>query len=110
MRSIENVIEELKFIKKELPQVKEVFFQDDMLPRTRIKELAETIIKNKIKLIWSGYAKADLDLETLKLAKKSGCRFLHIGYESASQTILDNVIKGEIVKGMEEFTKNAKKD
>ena len=109
MRSIENVIEELKFIKKELSQVKEVFFQDDMLPRTRIKELAEAIIKNKIKLIWSGYAKADLDLETLKLAKKSGCRFLHIGYESASQTILDNVVKGEIVKGMEEFTKNAKK-
>lgn len=109
MRGIENVLEELKFIKKELPQIKEVFFQDDMLPRLRMREIAEAILKNKIKMIWSAYAKADLDFETLKLAKKSGCRFLHIGYESANQNILDNVIKGETIAGMEKFTKNAKR-
>lgn len=109
MRRIENVIEELKFIKKELLEVKEVFFQDDMLPRGRMKELAEGILKHNLKMVWSGYAKADLDIETLKLAKKSGCRFLHIGYESANQSILNNIQKGEVVAKMEEFTKNAKK-
>jgi len=109
MRSIENVLEELKFIKKELPQIKEIFFQDDMLPRIRIREIAKGILKNNLKMIWSGYAKADLDLETMELAKKSGCRFLHIGYESANQDILNNVNKGEIVSKMEEFTKNAQK-
>lgn len=108
MRTINNVIEELKFIKKELPQIKEVFFQDDMLPGLRMKSLSEAILKNKIKITWSGYAKADLDFKTLKLAKKSGCRFLHIGYESANQEILNNVNKGEVVEKMEEFTKNAK--
>jgi len=109
MRSIENVLEELRFIKKELPQVKEIFFQDDMLPQARMRKLAEGIIKNKLKLKWSGYAKTNLDFETLKLAKKSGCRFLHVGYESTNQNILDNVNKGEIVSQMEKFTKDAKK-
>jgi anaerobic magnesium-protoporphyrin IX monomethyl ester cyclase len=108
-RTIDNVIEEIKFIERELPQAKEIFFQDDMLPMARMKELAEAIIKNNLKITWSGYAKADLDLETMKLAKKSGCRFLHIGYESGVQEILNNVNKGEIIPKMEEFTKNAKK-
>lgn len=107
-RTIESVIEEIKFIKKELPQVKEIFFQDDMLPRARMKELSKAIIENELKIIWSGYAKADLDLETMKLAKKSGCKFLHIGYESGVQEILNNVNKGEIIPKVEEFTKNAK--
>jgi len=108
-RTINNVIEEIKFIKRELPQVKEIFFQDDMLPRARMKELAEAIIENNLKITWSGYAKADLDLETMRLAKKSGCKFLHIGYESGVQEILNNINKGEIVPKVEEFTKNAKK-
>lgn len=109
VRGLENVLAELEFIKKELPQVKEVFFQDDMLPRFRMREIAKGILEKKIKITWSAYAKADLDLETLSLAKKAGCRFLHVGYESANQNILDNVRKGEIVKKMEDFTKLAKK-
>lgn len=109
MRSLENVLDELKYIQKELPEIKEVFFQDDMLPRVRMKEIAEGMIKENIKLVWSAYAKADLDYETMRLAKKAGCRFLHVGYESANQNILDSVNKGEVVDKMAEFTRLAKK-
>lgn len=109
MRSIPNVVEEIKFIKRELPYIKEIFFQDDMLPRGRIRELSQAILDSNLKIVWSGYAKADIDLETLKLAKKSGCRFLHVGYETSDKQILDNVNKGDEPKIMEEFTKNAQK-
>lgn len=108
-RSIDNVVEELKFIKKELPEVKEVFFQDDMLPRIRATQLASAIIKAKIKLNWSGYVKADLNYDTLKLMRKSGCRFLHVGYESADLTILKNINKGANPKTMKQFTDDAKR-
>ncbi|MBU1164135.1 B12-binding domain-containing radical SAM protein [Patescibacteria group bacterium] len=108
MRSIESVIEELKFIKNEMPDIKEVFFQDDMLPPGRLKDIAQAIIDNNIKMEWSGYAKTNLTYDILKLAKKSGCRFLHVGYETGDQQILNNVDKGEIVEKMEEFTKDAK--
>ncbi len=108
-RSIENVIGELKFIKKELPEIKEVFFQDDMLPAGRAGQLAQAIIETKLKMNWSCYTKADIDLQTLKLMKKSGCRFLHVGYESADPTVLKNICKGTDPQTAKRFTENALK-
>lgn len=110
-RSAKNVIKELLFIKKELPEVKEVFFQDDTLPPWRAKELSQLIIKNKIKLTWSCYSRADafMDLSTLKLMKKAGCRFLHVGYESSNPKILKNINKGTTPAIMKKFTENCRK-
>lgn len=110
-RSPENVIQELLFIKKELPEVKEVFFQDDTLPAWRAKEISQLIIKRKIKITWSCYARADalMDLKTLKLMKKAGCRFLHVGYESADPAILKNINKGTTPGIMKKFTEDAQK-
>lgn len=108
-RSIENVIEELKFIKKELPQVKEIFFQDDTLPKDRAIEISDAIIENGLEITWSAYAKADLDFETLQIMKEAGCRFLHVGYETSNSQILKNVKKGVKPKTMEQFTEDAKK-
>lgn len=107
-RSIENVVEELKSIERHLPEVKEVFFQDDMIPSNRAQELSEKISKNNLKIAWSGYAKANLPLKTLQMMRKSGCRFLHVGFESADQEILNNVKKGITLEQMEEFVRNAK--
>jgi len=109
MRSIENVTQELKFIKKELPQVREVFFQDDTMPAGRLRMISEAILQNNLKLVWSTYARADLDLETMQLAKKAGCRFLHVGYESANDQILKNVNKGTSKEQMLKFSESAKK-
>jgi len=105
----ENVLEELKFIKKNLPQVKEVFFQDDTLPAWRAKQLSQLIIKNNLKITWSCYSRADVDLETLNLMKKAGCRYLHVGYESADEKILKNMCKGTTPAMMKKFTENTKK-
>lgn len=109
MRSLSNVIEELKFIKKELPYVKEVFIQDDTLPAGRARMLSELIIKNKLKIAWACYARADMDLKTLKLMKKAGCRYIHVGYESLNKTVLQNMNKGTNLEYIDEFTENTKK-
>jgi len=106
-RSIESVIAELKFIKSKLPEVKEVFFQDDMIPALRAKQLSLAILKAKLQMNWSCYTKADIDSETLKLMKKSGCRFLHVGYESSNQTILNNIRKGTTPQTAKKFTQDS---
>lgn len=108
-RNIKNVLLELKNVQKTLPEVKEVFFQDDTLPKDRAIELSEEILRNNLKITWSCYAKPILDEETLKLMKKAGCRCLHVGYESADLNILKFSKKGQTQEIMEKFTKDAKK-
>ncbi|MEK7071888.1 MAG: radical SAM protein [Patescibacteria group bacterium] len=108
-RNIENVIAEIKNIKKILPEVKEIFIQDDTLPKDRAVELSEEILKNNLKITWSCYAKPLLDYEAMKLMKKAGCRCLHVGYESADLNILALSKKGQTPEIMEKFTKEARK-
>lgn len=108
-RSIDNVIAELKFIQSRMPEIKEVFFQDDMLPAGRAKQISKAILKARLQMNWSCYTKADIDYETLKLMKKSGCRFLHVGYESGDQTILNNIRKGTTPQTAKKFTQDSLK-
>jgi anaerobic magnesium-protoporphyrin IX monomethyl ester cyclase len=108
-RSVKNVIEELRYIKEELPFVRDVYFQDDYIPRDRIREISELILENHIKMRWSGYARANLDLDTLKLMRKSGCYLLEVGFESSDPQILRNLRKGVSVETAERFAFDAHK-
>lgn len=109
-RSIANVIEELKFIKKNFPDVKEIFLEDDTFTADakRVEEFCSAKISAGIKTLWSCNARADVPLETLKLMKKAGCRLLCVGFESGSQAILNEVRKGIKTATMFEFMKNAR--
>jgi len=109
--NIDKTIRELTFINEKMPFIKEIFIQDDTLPAYRCRELSIAIIDANLKINWSCYARPDnsYNLSTLKLMKKSGCRCLHVGYESSNLNILKNINKGTTPKIMEEFTWNAKK-
>jgi len=108
-REMKSVVDEFKYIKKQLPFVREVFIQDDTLPAYRAKEFSLAILENNIKMAWSSYARVDLDFATLKLMKKAGCRCLHVGYESADNQILKQCAKGITRQMAEEFTYYANK-
>lgn len=103
--AIERTIEELKSIKENLPSVREVFIQDDTLPAWRARALATAILEARLDIKWSCYARAEpaYNLETLKLMKQSGCRCLHVGYESSSPQILKNIKKGTTPEFMVKF-------
>ncbi|MEM5778164.1 MAG: radical SAM protein [Candidatus Aenigmatarchaeota archaeon] len=106
VRNIEDVLDEIEWISKNL-KVKEIFIQDDTLPGWRAKQIAEGILKRKIKITWSAYARGDLSMnpEILELMKKSGCHCLHVGYESSSNEILKKCNKGVTKEQLEKFTK-----
>lgn len=109
LRSVENVIEELMFIDKEMPQIKSVMFQDDTFTEERAIEICEEKIKSQNKLRFSCYARGNMSYEVLKLMKNAGCLNLHVGYESADQGILNSIRKGITVERMTRFTEDAKK-
>ncbi len=105
-RSVEHVIEEIKWAKAAFPQVKEFFFDDDTftddLPR------AEAIARElgKLGVTWSCNAKANVPYESLKVLKEGGLRLLLVGYESGNQQILHNIKKGMRVEVAEKFTRD----
>jgi len=110
-RSVENVIEEIKYILKEFPKTKEIFFEDDTFTadKNRVRKFCDAIQEAGLKFIWSTNARADVDLETLKRMKEAGCRLLCVGVESGDQRILNNIHKGTTVIGIKRFMQDSKK-
>jgi len=109
-RSIPNVIEEIKYIQKNFPEVKEIFFEDDTFTanKQRVKEFCEAVQEEGLDFTWSTNARADVDLETLKRMKAAGCRLLCVGIESGEQKILNNIHKGTTIPGIRNFMKASK--
>jgi hopanoid biosynthesis associated radical SAM protein HpnJ len=105
-RSVENVIEEIKWAKAAFPQVKEFFFDDDTLTDNlpRVEEIAKGL--GKLGVTWSCNAKANVPRKTLEVLKDNGLRLLLVGYESGNQQILVNIKKGMRVDVARRFTKD----
>jgi hopanoid biosynthesis associated radical SAM protein HpnJ len=105
-RSVGHVIDEIRWAKQTMPQIREFFFDDDTftddLPR------AEAIARElgKLGVTWSCNAKANVPRETLKVMRDNGLRLLLVGYESGNQQILVNIKKGMRIEVAEKFTKD----
>ena len=89
-RSPENIVEEFRYIEKELPQTKEVLIDDDTFSfdKAHTLEFAELMIRSRVKLPWTVECRANLDFETLSAMKRAGCRLVVAGFESADDAIL----------------------
>ena len=111
-RPIENVIEELKYIERELPWVKSVLWDDPtfVMDEGKVQELCNEIIDNRIRLSFGCATRANISLETLRIMKKANFNdCLHIGIESVNQENLDKYIhKGMVVEEEVEYLKRCK--
>jgi len=105
-KSIEKVIEEVKYVQAEFPQVKEIFFDDDTLTdnHDRVEALAKEL--GKLGVVWSCNAKANVPRKTLEAMKAGGLRLLLVGYESGNQKILHNIKKGLLVEVAKRFARD----
>ena len=105
VRSAQNVADEMAYLKKLFPEVKEYFFDDDTftdnLPRAR--EIAKKIAP--LGVTWSCNSRANLDYDNIKLLKDNGLRLFLVGYESGNAEILKNIKKGVTTDEMRRFTK-----
>jgi hopanoid biosynthesis associated radical SAM protein HpnJ len=93
-RTAASVIAEVKWIKENMPEVKEIMFDDDTFTdfRPRAEEIARGL--GELGVTWSCNAKANVPYSTLKIMKENGLRLLLVGYESGDDQILLNIKKG----------------
>jgi hopanoid biosynthesis associated radical SAM protein HpnJ len=105
-RSVENVIEEIRYIKGNFPGLKEIFFDDDTFTDDLPRAEAIAAEMGKLGVTWSCNAKANVPRETLKKLKDGGLRLLLVGYESGNQQILHNIKKGMRIEVAKQFTKD----
>ena len=96
VRSAENVIAEVKWIKENMPEVKEIMFDDDTFTDSANLPRVEAIARGlgALGMTWSCNAKANVPFKTLKVMKDNGLRLLLVGYESGDDQILHNIKKG----------------
>jgi anaerobic magnesium-protoporphyrin IX monomethyl ester cyclase len=99
-RSIENVMEEIRIMYDKY-KFNILIMMDELFAvnKKRMVEMCNAIIAGKEKYGWDfdwvfqTHASANLDLTTLKLAKKAGCYLFSYGIESASPTVLESMNK-----------------
>lgn len=110
-RSAQNMFEEIKYITKEFPDVKEILIDDDnfSVDQKNVQDFCRLMIEHKIKLKWVVECRVNLTYETMMLMRKAGCRLIVTGYESGSQKILDNMHKGITLEQSRKFNDAAKK-
>ena len=110
-RSVANVADEFEYIARELPQVKEIFIEDDTLTLDpdRSLALAQELISRGNRLPFSANARANVGYEVLERLKRAGLRLLCVGFESGDQAVLKGMRKGIRVEQFFRFRKDARR-
>ena len=94
-RNVESVILEIKEV-VERYKIRDIIFRDPSLTikRDHVLALCEGILKSGHKINWRCFSHVnDVDAGLLKLMKKAGCYQISYGFESASQDILQSILK-----------------
>ena len=111
IRDINDLADEFEYIIKEMPEIKEIFIEDDTFTvnQKRTVEFCDELIRRNLNAVWSCNTRVDLTYETMKKMKEAGCRLLVCGYESGNQRVLDETRKGITLEQSRAFAKNARK-
>lgn len=85
-RTADNIVDEFEYICQNLPEVKEIFIEDDTFTvnKSLVLDVCRKIKERKLDITWSCNARATLDYSTLQEMKSAGCRLLIVGYESGN--------------------------
>jgi len=100
-RSAKNVVDEIEYVLKEFPFIKNFVFFDDTFTSNRKHAISvcKEILKRKIKINWACWSRTNIvDSEYFKILKESGCTTLSYGIESGNDLMLKTIRKHSTVK------------
>jgi hopanoid biosynthesis associated radical SAM protein HpnJ len=109
VRSVDNVVAEVRQALKLFPQAQEFFFDDDTfnIRRDRVLELCRRF--KPLGFRWSCNCRVHSDYETLQAMADAGARKFVVGFESGDPQILKNIKKGVTVEDARTFAQNCKR-
>ncbi|MBM4286775.1 MAG: radical SAM protein [Deltaproteobacteria bacterium] len=110
-RPVVDLVDEICYILKNFSPLGEIMLEDDTIDakKQHCLEFCEEILRRGLKCAWSANSRVDLDLETMKLMKRAGCRSLLVGFESGSEDLLREMKKGININKSINFMENARK-
>jgi radical SAM superfamily enzyme YgiQ (UPF0313 family) len=92
-RTVKSVIEELKYLKEKY-SIQGVFFHDDTFTVRRrwVMDFCKALERENLELLWGINSRVDLlDEELLRVMYKAGLRVMHLGVETGSQRVSDEI-------------------
>ena len=110
-RSAKHLVDEFKWIKENLPEVKDIMIEDDTFTadRKRLFEIEREVKARGMDVTFTCNARADLNYEEVKALEGAGCREICVGFESGDQSVLNSIRKGTTVEKIRQFMKDVKK-
>lgn len=114
-RSAESLVKEIKML-YDYFGIRQIMFYDDTFTvyKENVKRFCELLVSQKINIAWCCFSRVDyIDIDLLKLMKKSGCHQIMYGIESGDQNVLDSINKKtdlNLVRKAVQLTKEAKID
>ena len=98
-----QIIDELTFLKDKY-QTRHFHFTDESYPPALFRKLTRKLVESKLDIAWTThirFEKSLLDDEVWQDAQDAGCKYLHMGYESGSERVLqlmDKATTTEIIQ------------
>ena len=109
-RSVENFVDEVEYIRREMPYVQGIMLEDDTFTadKPRVQAICREMLKRGITGIeLTCNARANVDRETLDWMYKAGFRMMCVGFESGDQKTLNRMRKGTKQEHINQFVKDA---
>jgi anaerobic magnesium-protoporphyrin IX monomethyl ester cyclase len=94
-RSAENILEEIQYLQRRYG-LNAIFFHDDTLTANRplVETLCAALARSGCRVYWGCNTRADtIDRELMEKMHAAGLRKFHLGIESGSQRILDEIYR-----------------
>jgi hypothetical protein len=82
--------------------VQQIFFSDEALTPRTLRELSQILKRDGVPLLWGGCARFERPItgELLEQMYAGGCRMILFGLESASENIMQRMVKGTQLEHM----------